>query len=128
MELTQKRPVHLVLDDAALQVQLIGILEKFTKNIKSFNNAEEFLSEPLAKAPVCLITELAMPETDGIHLIRLIREQGLATPIIVIANKEDGVHSAVQAIQAGADDCIEQPIVERDFIERVNNVLIRELK
>ena len=127
LKLTQKRPVHLVLDDAALQVQLIGILEKFTNNIKSFNNAEEFLSEPLAKAPVCLITELTMPDTDGITLIKLVREQGLATPIIVVANKDDGVYSAVQAIQAGANDFIEQPIVERDFIERVNKVLITSL-
>ena len=128
LKLTQKRPVHLVLDDISLQIQLIEILEKFTKNIKSFSNAEEFLSEPLAKAPVCLITELVMRETDGITLIKLIREQGLSTPIIVIANKDDGIYSAVQAIQAGANDLIEQPIVERDFIERVNNVLIRELK
>ena len=95
---------------------------------KIYYNAEDFLSEPLAKAPICLITELAMPDTDGITLIKLIREQGLSTPIIVIANKNDGVYSAVQAIQAGANDFIEQPIVERDFIERINNVLIRELK
>ena len=119
----QKRPVHLILEDTALQLQLTGILGKFTKNIKSFNNVDEFLSEPLSRAPVCLITELELSGIDGVTLIKLVREQGLSTPIIVIANKDDGVYSAVQAIQAGAADFIEQPIVERDFIERVRSAL-----
>lgn len=127
-ELTQKRPVHLVLEDDALQIQLTGILEKFTKNIKSFNKVEDFLSEPLSRAPVFLITELDLSDTDGVTLIKLIRRQGLSMPVFVIASKDDGVYSAVQAIQAGAADFIEQPIVERDLIERINNVLTQELK
>ena len=127
-ELTQKRPVHLVLEDDALQIQLTGILEKFTKNIKSFNKVEDFLSEPLSRAPVFLITELDLSDTDGVTLIKLIRRQGLSMPVFVIASKDDGVYSAVKAIQAGAADFIEQPIVERDLIERINNVLTQELK
>lgn len=121
--LTQQKPVHLVLEDSKLQTQLISALKRVTKEIKSFNNVEEFLSEPLSKAPACLITELALSDIDGVSLIKRMREHGLSTPVIVIASKDDGVYSAVQAIQAGAADFIEQPIVERDFIERVKKAL-----
>ena len=122
---TQKSPVHLVLEDTALEIQITTILKKVTDNIKSFDNAGEFLLEPISQAPVCLITELSLPDTTGITLIKRIRENGLATPVIVIASKEDGVYSAVKAIRAGAADFIEQPIVERDFVERLTKVIIK---
>ena len=121
--LTQENAVHLVLDDTALEMQLASILKKFTKNIKSFDNVDAFLSEPLSDAPSCLIIELALTNIDGISLIKRMRNHGLSIPIIVIASKNDGVYSAVQAIRAGAADFIEQPIVERDFIERINSVI-----
>ena len=51
------------------------------------------------------------------------REHGLSTPVVVLADGDDSVNTAVKAIQAGAADFIERPIVERDFIERVQAIL-----
>ena len=51
------------------------------------------------------------------------REHGLSTPVIVLADGDNSVNTAVKAIQAGASDFIEKPIIERDFLERVQKVL-----
>jgi FixJ family two-component response regulator len=63
---------------------------------------------------------------DGVSFIKQMREYGLSTPIVVLANGDDSINTAVKAIQAGAADFIEKPIVERDFLERVQTILDKE--
>ena len=48
---------------------------------------------------------------------------GLSIPVIVVATGDENVYSAVKVLQAGAADYIQQPIMERDFIERVDKVV-----
>ena len=122
-DITKKRPIHLILEDDELEQYLIDLLENLSRNIKSFRHLDSFLSEPLSEIPACLITEINLSGIDGITLIKRLRDHGLSTPVIVVASDTDGVDLAVQAIHAGAADFIEQPIVERDFIERVSIVL-----
>lgn len=121
--IVKNRPIHLILEDDDLEQQLSSLLENLSENVKSFKHIDSFLSEPLSEAPACLITEINLSGIDGITLIKKMREHGLSTPVIVVTNFTDGVGLAVQAIQAGAADCIEKPIVERDFLERVSIVL-----
>lgn len=122
-DIAKNRPIHLILEDDELEKQLSRLLVNLSRNVKSFKHINNFLSEPLSEVPACLITEINLSDIDGITLIKEIRGHGLATPVIVVANITDGVDLAVQAIQAGAADFIEIPIVERDFLERVSVVL-----
>ncbi len=123
-ELTKKnKPIHLIVGSGAMRDQLIRLLDKLPTEVKAFENVNAFLAEPLSEAPACLITEIKLADTDGITLIKQMREHGLSTPVVVLANGDDSVNTAVQAIHAGAADYIERPIVERDFIERVQTIL-----
>ena len=117
------KPVHLILEDAVLQHQLINLLAKLTSNIKSFKDVDTFLSEPLSEAPACLITEINVSDIDSITFIKQMRNHGISTPVIVISDGNDGVEIAVQAIRAGAEDFVTKPIIERDFLERVKSAL-----
>ena len=123
LDITKKRPIHLIVEDVDLEEQIICLLEHVSRDVKSFKRIDTLLSEPLSEVPACLITEINLSDTDGIAVIKKIREYGLTTPVIVVASNSDGINSAVQAIQAGAADFIEKPIVERDFLERVSEVL-----
>lgn len=122
-KLSKNGPIHLILEDDELEQQLSNLLKNVCKDVKSFKHINSLLSEPLSEAPACLITEIKLSDIDGITLIKQIRAHGLSTPVIVVGEFTDGVGLAVQAIQAGAADLIEKPIVERDFLERVNMVL-----
>ena len=121
--LTNNKPIHLIMGDGKIRDQLIRLLEKLPAEVKSFENVDAFLAEPLSEAPACLITEIKLSDTDGITLIKQMREHSLYTPVVVLADGDNSVNTAVKAIQAGASDFIERPIVERDFIERVQAVL-----
>ena len=122
----KNKPIHLIVSNDDVRNQLVQLLDKLSPEIKTFENANDFINEPISETPACLITEVKLNDTDGITLIKQMREHGLSTPVVVIADGSHSVNTAVEAIQAGAIDFIEQPIVERDFLERMQNILNKE--
>jgi len=60
-------------------------------------------------APDVVVTDLKMPEMDGIELLKKLREQDSALPVIVTTASGD-LSSAVAAMRAGADDYLAKPI------------------
>jgi|GEM_PF-5093608 len=124
----QEKSIHLVLHDNQLQNQLVKFLKSYASNIKTFNHVNKFLSEPLSQAPSCLITSLHFTKVtneNGVDLIKRVRTNGLSIPVIIVATEDENVYSAVKVLQRGAADYIQQPIMERDFIERVDKVVRR---
>jgi FixJ family two-component response regulator len=122
-ELDQRKSIHLVLNDSRLERQITQFLKDYAFNIRISNHISKFLREPLSRAPACLITSLELSEGDGMDLIKRVRSNGLSIPVIVIATEDGNVYSAVKALQAGAADFIQQPIMKKDFIERVDKVI-----
>jgi two-component system response regulator HydG len=61
------------------------------------------------RTPALIITDLKMPNMDGMELIAKVREQNPEIPIIVATAFGD-VSSAVQAMRAGAADYLTKPI------------------
>lgn len=119
----KRKPVHLIVGDKDTRKKIIHLLNKISVEVRIFDNAKAFLTAPIAETPTCLITEIKLDDSDGITLIEKMREHGLSTPVVVLADGNNSVNTAVKAIQAGAADFIEKPIVERDFIERMQSVL-----
>ena len=116
-------PIHLIIGDEDTCVQITKLLAKIPAEVKTFGSAGAFLHARISEAPACLITEVKLDDSDGITFIKQMREHGLSTPVIVLADGDNSVNTAVKAIQAGASDFIERPIIERDFLERVQKVL-----
>src|SRR5579872_2302582 len=73
--------------------------------------------------PDMIITDLSMPNMDGIELCRRVRQQSQA-PIIVLSVKEqEGVK--IEALDAGADDYITKPFSIHELLARVRASLRR---
>ena len=117
------KSVYLVMRDDELKSQLVEFLKCYASKIKTFNHANKFLSQPLSQAPSCLITSSSLVNKDGVDLIKRVNSNGLSIPIIIVATEDDNVYSAVKVLQRGAADYIQQPIMERDFIERVDRAV-----
>ena len=73
--------------------------------------------------PDLIITDLAMPDMDGIELCRRIREAS-SMPIILLSVQED-TNSKIRALDAGADDYVTKPFSIDELLARVRTALRR---
>lgn len=73
--------------------------------------------------PDLIITDLSMPEMDGIELCSRIRER-TSTPIILLSVTSDE-HTKVAALDAGADDYVTKPFGMDELLARIRATLRR---
>jgi two-component system, LuxR family, response regulator FixJ len=106
--MTEARAVYVIDDDEAVRDSMSLLLEARALSVVTFSSGAEFLAAAPALAPGCVVTDLRMPEMDGLELLRRVRERHPAFPVVVIT-AHGGVPLAVQAVKAGAVDFIEKP-------------------
>ena len=88
--------------------------------------AQSALAE-LHRMPVDLIiSELNLPQTGGIELVRMLREDAVHRdmPVILIAGRSDK-KAVVRAFEAGADDVVVKPFHFEALIARIGRQLKR---
>lgn len=73
--------------------------------------------------PDLVITDLAMPDIDGIELCRRVRSAS-SLPIILLSVRDD-VDSKIKALDAGADDYVTKPFSIDELFARVRSALRR---
>ncbi len=71
-----------------------------------------------------IISDLMMPEMDGISLIDHLRLSNYAMPVLIISAKS-ALHDKKQGFQVGADDYMVKPIDVNEMIWRIEALLRR---
>jgi DNA-binding NtrC family response regulator len=117
----------LVVDDDLLQARLIkGNLERPGRIAVEVAGSADAALARLAGGPLdAVLTDLSMPEMDGIELVRRIRESDPLLPVIIMTAHAT-LERAVEGIRAGATDFLQKPVnvsalltlVERAVAER----------
>lgn len=74
--------------------------------------------------PTLIVLDLMLPDGNGGDLLRLLRTESRATPVIVLSSRE-GEADRVTALEAGADDYVTKPFSPREVVARVRAVLRR---
>lgn len=77
------------------------------------------------KEPIDLIIlEVSLSELDGFSVCRLLRTEGVKTPIIFLTNKTSEI-SAVIGLELGAQDYIRKPVQIRELLTRIDIQLMK---
>ena len=105
---------YVIDDDEAAQQSLTFLFRTESIRSRGFPSALSFLAQLQPEQRGCIVTDVRMPEMDGITLVNRLRELGCRMPVIVITGHAD-VPLAVAAMKAGAVDFIEKPF-ESDVI------------
>jgi two-component system, LuxR family, response regulator FixJ len=100
--------VHVVEDDDAARESLKFLLETARLPVRTYHSAKPFLDALPDIEDGCVITDVKMPEIDGLELVRSLKRRRFTLPVIVITGLAD-VPLAVEAMKAGAVDFIEKP-------------------
>ena len=71
-----------------------------------------------------VILDLGLPDCDGIHLLKRIRNLGIQVPVLVLTAR-DAVEDRVKGLDLGADDYLVKPFAISELISRVKALLRR---
>ncbi len=71
-----------------------------------------------------IVLDLMLPRMGGIEILRALRRNRVATPILVLTAK-DATRDKVTALDSGADDYLTKPFSIEEFIARVRALLRR---
>lgn len=114
--------VYVIDDDQGARDSLTFLLGSAQFTVRAYESASAFLDAIPAAAGGCVITDVRMPEIDGIELLRRLKNRKISWPVIVITGQAD-VPLAVEAIKQGAVDFIEKPYNADALLDAVRAAL-----
>jgi two-component system response regulator FixJ len=114
--------VHIVDDEEPVRASLAFLLTTSGFAARAHASATAFLDVAPSIRNGCLITDLRMPDMDGVELLRRLKQAGAMLPAIVITGHGD-VHMAVEAMKNGALDFIEKPFSDDVLLESIQRVV-----
>lgn len=78
------------------------------------------------QAPDLILSDLRLPDQDGIHLLMWMNDRGMDIPLIIMTGYAD-IQSAVQAIKLGARDYIAKPVNPEELLKKMSEALQNKL-
>ena len=120
---TDHRRILIVDDEPQITRVLRTSLDAHGYDLRVANNGETALEIAKDWTPDLMITDLSMPNMDGLELCRRFRAKSKA-PIIVLSVKGEE-RTKVQALDAGADDYVTKPFGISELLARVRANLRR---
>jgi two-component system OmpR family response regulator len=68
-----------------------------------------------------LIVDRMLPKRDGLSIVRTIRNEGIATPVLILSALSD-VDERVKGLRAGGDDYLAKPYAFSELLARVEGL------
>ena len=112
---------HIIDDDDAVRDALGFLLSTADIAYESYASAAAFL-DVAGQARGCVITDVRMPEMDGLQLVKRLKEVGIGLSVIVMTGHGD-VALAVEAMKAGVDDFFEKPFDDDEILGAVRRAM-----
>lgn len=114
--------VHIVDDDPAIRDSLSFLLETTDIAARTYESAPALLARADRLEPGCILTDVRMPEMNGLEMVRRLAELGVRHPVIVMTGHAD-VPLAIEAMRAGVKDFIEKPFDDEALLSSIRSAL-----
>ena len=114
----------LVVDDSAMDRHLAGAIVQKLEGWKAVfaGNGVEALAAMAVNTPDLVLTDMLMPEMDGLELVQAIRTAYPMVPVILMtAHGSEDI--AIQALQKGAASYVPKKSLARDLPETIEAVV-----
>jgi two-component system, OmpR family, KDP operon response regulator KdpE len=119
----KKRNILVVDDEPQITRVLTTTLTSHGYEIRTASDGDEALQVMKEWPPDLLITDLCMPNMDGLQLCRSVRTRSTIPIIVLSVRGED--QAKVEALDAGADDYVTKPFGIHELMARVRAALRR---
>lgn len=119
------KQILIVEDDLAFGTMLQTWLKKKGFDVEKVTNvgaAARWLTEGGADSVNLILSDLRLPDHDGLFLLTWMRKRNIAVPFIVMTHYAE-VQNAVQAMKSGAADYIAKPVQPDILLQKINDAL-----
>jgi two-component system response regulator AtoC len=109
-----KSTVLVVDDEILIRKSLSRVLREKGYAVEGASNGAEGLEKVASVRPQVMILDMRLPDTDGLSVLRRVRQVDALVQVIVITAFGD-VQSAVEAMKLGACDFLRKPYEKEDI-------------
>jgi DNA-binding response OmpR family regulator len=121
------RPVVLLVDDDASIRKSVGAglaLEGF--DVVPASGGRAALAAVEQVQPAVMLLDMAMPDLDGLEVLKRLRAGGSQLPVCVLSARDEIGHR-VEGLEAGADDYVVKPFALEEVVARLHALLRRRV-
>lgn len=113
-------------DDASIRDIEVYALQSTGLEAKGFEDGNSFLSALKTELPDLVILDVMLPGTDGIEVLKILRNTADYAEIpVIMATAKGAEFDKVQGLDLGADDYLVKPFGMLEMVSRVKAVLRR---
>lgn len=110
--------ILLVEDELPLSEALTQILKKNNFSVDAAGDGEAGLDNALSDIYDLIILDIMLPKMDGISVLKNLRKEGIATPVILLTAKGE-ISDKVKGLDSGADDYLAKPFATEELLARI---------
>lgn len=114
--------ILIVEDDLTFSTMLKTWLGKKGFSVDTASSNARARKQLDARSYDLILSDLRLPDQDGIFLLSWMKEQGYDIPLIIMTGYAD-IQSAVQAIKHGASDYISKPVQPDELLKKIDEAL-----
>ncbi len=122
MKPDQMRPVVLAVNDEPKVLELLTVLlEHEGYRVVTANNGQSALELAFSLEPDIVVSDVVMPQMDGLQLCRLLKQDPRTSgiPVLLASAVRTGKRNSLSALTAGADDYLEMPFRRQELLVKV---------
>ncbi len=114
--------ILLVDDDTTFCLMLKTWLAKKGFSVEDAFSAESALKKLQSETFDIVLTDLRLPDKDGIFLLKSIKKCHAGTQVILMTGYAD-ISTAVVSIKAGAFDYVSKPVIPEEILKKIQDAL-----
>ncbi len=114
--------VYLVDDEESVRQSISQTLQLADLHVETFSSAKDLIPRLSADVNGVILSDIRMPEIDGLELLDKCLDIDSELPVILISGHAD-VSTAVNVIRKGAYDLLEKPFSNVLLVDKVNRAL-----
>ena len=125
MPSARRRRVLVVEDDRTLRTALAFNLTREGYEVQTAVDGEQALATARDGRLDLILLDVMLPGMSGIEVLRVLRKDGVSTPVLILSAKGDEIDRVV-GLKVGADDYVAKPFSRPELLARIEAILRRE--
>ncbi len=119
-----RRRLLIVEDDRTLRQALAFNLTREGYEVAAAPDGESALEAARNPQLDLIVLDVMLPGMSGVEVLRVLRREGVTTPVIILSAKGDEIDRVV-GLKLGADDYVAKPFSRPELLARIEAVLRR---